>query len=493
MIRRALLSVSDKAGLVTLARGLSQLGVELIATGGTAAALREAGLAVREVAELTGFPELLGGRVKTLHPALHAGLLARRDLPDQMAELEARGIDPIDLVAVNLYPFERGVGPDTPLEEALELIDIGGETLLRAAAKNFPAVLPVVDPADYGSVLDALESNGDLSPERRRALARKAFAHAARYNAAIASHFADDPLAEDLTLGLPRAQLLRYGENPDQRAALYGVPAEQLAGKGLSWTNVLDLDAAWDLARRFDRPACVIVKHATPCGAAVARSARLAFSAALAGDQQSAFGGVVGLNRPVGVGLARRLAKRFLEAVVAPEFSPEALETLKRKPNLRLLIGPERAPALEARSTAFGWMAQTDPPSTPLRLSGTTERDLTESQRRDARFGWAVVRAVKSNAVVLVREGATVGIGAGQMSRVDAVRMALWKAGERAQGAVLVSDGFFPFPDSIELAAEAGVEAVIQPGGSIRDDEVVGAADRAGLAMACTGRRAFRH
>lgn len=492
-VQRALLSVSDKQGLVEFAEGLAKLKVQLLSSSGTAKALQAAGLAVREVAQLTGFPELLGGRVKTLHPAIHAGLLAKRDDAGQMEELKQHGLETVDLVAVNLYPFERTIQADSPIAEALEQIDIGGETLIRAAAKNFPAVVVLVDPKDYGPVLRQLETQGDVDIETRRALARKAFAHVTRYNAAITRYFDPGLLPQTWSMSEEKSRELRYGENPQQQSALYGGRIEQLHGKGLSYTNVLDLEVAWQTVGTQSRPATVIVKHVTPCGAALGRTLVLAFEHALAADEQSAFGGVIGLNRSLGAALAQRINERFFEAVIAPGFSTAALKILKTKKNLRLIQAPEHLPEVELRSTAFGWLTQTTSKKTPFRLHAVTKKAPNEAQRRDLKFAWHIVQQVKSNAIVLVKNEATVGIGAGQMSRVDAVQMALWKAGEQAKGAVLASDGFFPFPDGVELAAEAGIKAIVQPGGSVSDGEVIDAANARRIVMGFTGKRAFRH
>jgi len=492
-VRRALLSVSNQQGVAALAQGLASQGVELLGTSGTARALQAAGVSVRRVSELTRFPELLGGRVKTLHPAIHAGLLARRNDPAQMAELRRHGLGTIDLVAVNLYPFERTLEADCSLEAALEQIDIGGETLLRAAAKNFPDVVVLVDPADYEDVVRQLSARGDLALSARRELARKAFAHVTRYNAAIARYFDPDPLPQTWSVVVDKTQALRYGENPQQRSALYGEALDQLWGKDLSYTNVLDLDAAWRTVARASGPAVAIVKHATPCGVAQGRSPRLAFERALAGDAQSAFGGVVGVNRAVGLALARQLVSHFFEAVVAPDFSEAALATLKTKKNVRLVRAPQRPMTVASKTTSWGTLVQTTLPQAPFRLRVVTQKPLSKQLRRELSFAWQVVQQVKSNAIVLVKDGATVGIGAGQMSRVDAVFIALEKAKGRARGAVLASDGFFPFPDGVELAAAAGVAAIVQPGGSIRDREVIRTADRHGLAMGLTSQRVFRH
>lgn len=515
-LRRALLSVHDKTGLTDFARGLAQHGVELIASGGTARALREAGLEVTEIAQLTGFPEVLGGRVKTLHPAIHAALLAT-DAPSHQEELQRLGIRPIDLVACNLYPFSQVTAdPHVSLEEAVENIDIGGVTLLRAAAKNFARVTVVTDPADYGKVLKELAQHGEVSEATRRHLAYKAFAHTAAYDEAIRMFLWQRGFAGEkerfpthLTLHLTRYDLLRYGENPHQRAALYHFPGvagplggRLLQGKPLSYNNLLDLTAAWAAARDFSEPTVVIVKHTNPCGLASAPSLPEAWGPALAGDPVSAFGGIVAANRPFDSETARLLGDLFLECIAAPAFLPEAREVLSHRTQLRLLEVPEAAiPGLpwEVRSVPGGLLVQ-DPDvgaDDEREWQVVTGRAPSAEEWEALRFAWRAVRHVKSNAIVFARRVehalALVGVGAGQMSRVDAVRMAALKAGERAEGAVMASDAFFPFPDGVEEAARAGVTAVIQPGGSVRDADVIAAANCLGLAMVFTGRRHFRH
>ncbi|MDH7485073.1 MAG: bifunctional phosphoribosylaminoimidazolecarboxamide formyltransferase/IMP cyclohydrolase [Anaerolineae bacterium] len=520
-IQRALLSVSDKTGLVEFARGLADWGVELISTGGTAHTLRQAGLAVRTVEEVTGFPEILDGRVKTLHPAIHGGILARRE-PAHLAELAAHAIGPLDLVAVNLYPFAQTVArPEVTLAEAVEQIDIGGVALLRAAAKNFAAVTVLCDPADYPPVLAELRRRGDVSLATRQRLALKAFRHTAGYDAAIADYLAgqfpeasaeashrraSEPFPAELHLHLWRVQALRYGENPHQQAALYGLAPEAtplggrlLQGKPLSYNNLLDLDAAWHAVGDFSAPTVVIVKHNNPCGVACAETLAGAFSLALAGDPLSAFGGVIAVNRPFDETVAEALDNLFVEAIAAPGFTAGARQELAQRPGCRLLemgdveTGLAPAPEWELRSVRQGILLQE--PDTPgdEEWRVVSARQPTAGERESLAFAWRVVRHVRSNAIVLARGQATVGIGAGQMSRVDAVRLAVLKAGERARGAVLASDAFFPFPDGVEEAARAGVTAVVQPGGSVRDEEVIAAADAAGLAMLFTGRRHFRH
>ncbi|NPA06427.1 MAG: bifunctional phosphoribosylaminoimidazolecarboxamide formyltransferase/IMP cyclohydrolase [Chloroflexi bacterium] len=505
----ALLSVSDKRGLVPFARGLVELGYTLLASGGTARVLQEAGLPVRPVSTVTGFPEILGGRVKTLHPAIHGGILSRRTPADQ-AELERHGIPTIDVVAVNLYPFEATVRrKGVTLDEALENIDIGGVALLRAAAKNFPHVLVLTQPEDYEPVLRALRE-GRVDMTLRRQLAVKAFAHTAAYDTAIANYLAqrdeDEAWPERVLIDLTRVQVLRYGENPHQRAALYR-PREatgafrQLHGKAMSYNNWLDLDAAWRASRDFDAPAVVIVKHGNPCGIGLGSSVADAYRRALASDPVSAFGSVIAVRGVVDDAAAEAMRDLFIEVLAADGFTDAALERLKRKSkNLRLLLPEQDAlPPWDARTTVAGWLLQTPDIAAedPASWRVVTQREPTALEWEGLVFAWRAVKHVKSNAIVLAREvdgaWATVGVGAGQMSRVDAVHLAVHKAGERARGAVLASDAFFPFPDGVEVAAQAGVTAIIQPGGSKRDAEVIAAADRLGLAMIFTGRRHFRH
>ena len=513
----ALLSVSDKTGLVDLARGLVALGVELVSTGGTARALREAGLPVQDISEITRFPEMLDGRVKTLHPAVHGGLLARRDLPAHMAAIAEHGIAPIDVVVVNLYPFRETVArPGVAFEDAIEQIDIGGPSMLRSAAKNHDAVLVVVDPADYPRVLAALQANDAAALHAlRRALAAKVFAHTAAYDAAIAAWFAEqegERFPERLVLAAERAQPLRYGENPDQRAAFYverqgaGLGAlVQRGGKELSFNNLLDLEGALLAAEPFaaaDHAAacCAIIKHTTPCGLAMGATAREAYEKALACDPTSAFGSVIALTVPVDDEAAESIARLFVECLVAPGFSEGAVEILGRKKNLRILEGRAVADpgALDVKRVRGGFLVQDRQPAASLGESWrvVTRRAPTAGELADLRFAWRAVRSVKSNAIVLARDGRTIGIGAGQMSRVDASFLAAHKArqqGHDVAGAVLGSDAFFPFRDGVDQAAEAGVRAIVQPGGSVRDEEVIAAADERGLAMVFTGQRLFRH
>ena len=507
----ALLSVSDKTGLVDFARSLTGLGWNLVSTGGTAKALRDAGLAVRDVSDVTRFPEMLDGRVKTLHPAVHAGLLARRDLPAHMAALEGQGIAPIELVAVNLYPFEATAGrAGVTSDQVIEQIDIGGPSMLRSAAKNFAAVTVIVDPADYGRVLASLEAKDD-DLDLRRVLAEKVFARTAAYDAAIAYWFSSqraETFPDRLTLPLERDTTLRYGENPGQRAAFYverpgdGIGAlTQKGGKELSFNNLLDLEGALFASDPFaGETCCAIVKHTTPCGLATAATGLEAYRKALACDPVSAFGSVISFTVPVDDETAAAVSSLFVECVVAPKFSEGALEILGRKKNLRVLEGRAlwREHALDYKRVRGGFLAQ----ERAARDSGGEEwrvvskRQPTDVELRDLRFAWRAVGAVKSNAIVLARDGATIGIGAGQMSRVDAAFLSVHKArlaGHDTRGSVMGSDAFFPFRDGVEQAAEAGVCAIVQPGGSVRDEEVVKAADEHDIAMVFTGKRQFRH
>lgn len=496
---RALLSVWDKTGLVELGTALRAHGVELVASGGTARALSDADLPVTTVADLTGFPHLLGGRVKTLHPAVHGGILARRT-PEHLAELKAHGLGPIDIVVCNLYPFTQTIAqPDCSEADAIEQIDIGGVTLLRAAAKNFESVAVLSDPADYAGFVEQL-SAGDVD---RRALAKKAFRQTAAYDAAIASWFTDDALPAEIFVHGVRAQTLRYGENPHQVAALYrfadAKPAfEQLQGKALSFNNIWDLDAAWAMPHGFEKPAVAIIKHTNPCGLAVADDPVAAFLKALACDPISAFGSIIAVNRTVTAAFVDALGKLFVEVIAAPAFDDDALAMLARKKkNCRVMRGltTHRARPIQVRSVADGLLVQTWDSGAvdEAEWRVVSKRAPTDAEWADLRFAWIAAQHVKSNAIVFGKDGATVGVGAGQMNRIDSVRLAAWRSGEKAQGASLASDAFFPFADGIEAAAEAGITAVIQPGGSIRDAQVIEAVDALGLAMVLTGRRHFRH
>jgi len=508
-VRRALLSVHDKTGIVELARVLSAAGIELISSGGTATALREAGIAVREVAQVTGFPEMLEGRVKTLHPAIHGGLLVRRGRPDQLADLAAKGIAPIDLLVSNLYPFAETAACGAGYDECVENIDIGGPALIRAAAKNHEDVAVVTEPAAYATLIAALrDHNGATTRALRRDLAATAFARTAAYDAAVASWFAGqqgETFPETLVLAARRRQLLRYGENPHQQAALYldatpsGVgAARQLQGKELSYNNLNDTDAALALVAEFERPAVAIVKHANPCGVAVAADLCDAWDRALACDPVSAYGGIVAINRAIDAATAEGLDRHFAEVVIAPEIAPDATSILARKKNRRLLLAPvpdPTAPGTTLRSLAGGYLLQTRDTGrlaeTDLRV--VTRRAPTRAEIGDLMFAFIVAKHVKSNAIVYAKDGATVGIGPGQPNRVDSARIGAERAGDRARGSVVASDAFFPFADGLEAAIAAGASAAIQPGGSLRDDEVIAAADTAGIAMVFTGMRHFRH
>ena len=509
---RALLSVSDKTGLIDFARGLAALGWDLVSTGGTAKALRDAGLAPRDVSEVTGFPEMMHGRVKTLHPAVHGALLARRDLPEHMQALSEHKITPIDLVAVNLYPFRETVARKgvTP-EDAIENIDIGGPSMLRSAAKNFESVWVIVDPDDYGRVLASLQANDD-DHDLKRLLAGKVYAHTASYDAAIAAWFArerGDKFPETIVVSFERAQKLRYGENPGQDAAFYmerpgaGLSGlVQKGGKELSFNNLLDLEGALLAIDPYrGQTACAIVKHTSPCGLAVGNTALEAYRKALACDPVSAFGSVIAFNVPLDDATADVVSGLFVECIVAPEFSAGAIEILGRKKNLRMLEG--QAPLgndinLDYKRVRGGVLVQerADVDISDEGWTTVSKRQATPEEYRDLIFAWRAVASVKSNAIVLVRDGATIGIGAGQMSRVDAAFLAVHKAtlaNHVTDGAVLGSDAYFPFRDGVDQAAEAGVRAIVQPGGSVRDPEVIAAADEHGMAMIFTGKRQFRH
>jgi len=512
---RALLSVSDKTGLIDFARGLSALGWELVSTGGTARALRGAGLTTIDVSDVTGFPEMMDGRVKTLHPAVHGGLLARRDVPEHMGALAEHEIQPIDLVAVNLYPFRETVArKDVTPEQAIENIDIGGPSMLRSAAKNFESVWVVVDPSDYNRVLAAITA-GDDDVDLRRLLAGKVYAHTGAYDGAIASWFAgqrQEKFPETIVVSFERAQPLRYGENPGQAAAFYterpgvGLAAlQQRGGKELSFNNLLDLEGALLAVDPFQgSTACAIVKHTTPCGLAVGASAIDAYRKALACDPVSAFGSVIAFTVPVDDATADAVSSLFVECIVAPKFSDGAVEILGRKKNLRVLEGRATwgsdggTTNLDYKRVRGGVLVQERAPVSidDAEWSVVTERAPTDAEYADLLFAWRAVASVKSNAIVLVRDSATIGIGAGQMSRVDAAFLAVHKAesaGHQTEGAVLGSDAFFPFRDGVDQAANAGVKAIVQPGGSVRDPEVIAAANEKGIAMVFTKKRQFRH
>jgi len=518
-IECALLSVYDKTGVAEFARRLAALKIEIVSTGGTARLLRDAGVQVRDVAELTGWPEMLGGRVKTLHPKVHGGILFQRGKEGDRKEAAAQGIVPIDLVVVNLYPFSATAQkPGVTPEELIENIDIGGPAMVRSAAKNFESVAVVTDPADYDRVAREIEAKREVGLVTRLDLARKAYARTARYDGEIATELErlsanggvrmDEPpaLPERLHIALERRQTMRYGENPHQSAALY-VPAgrevaglagaKQLQGKELSYNNLVDLDAAWALAKEFKRPGVAIIKHNNPCGAAEQEKLVDAYVKALACDPVSAFGGVLAFNRTVDAATAQEAAKLFVECIAAPGYDPVALEKFSAKKNLRLLeiAGEDAAQELELKRISGGVLVQ-DADAHELvesEMKTVSERAPTDAERRALAFAWLVCKHVKSNAIVFAREGVTVGIGAGQMSRVDSVKIAVMKAQSPLAGTVVASDAFFPFPDGVEEAAKAGATAVIQPGGSVRDNEVIAVANKFGMAMVFTGIRHFRH
>ena len=505
---RALLSVSDKTGIVELAQSLHDAGIELISTGGTEAALQKAGLPVKNISEVTAFPEMLDGRVKTLHPLVHGGLLGRRDLESHVAQMKEHHIDPIDFVVVNLYPFKETIAKEeTTYEEAIENIDIGGPSMLRSAAKNHASVTVVVDPLDYDLVAAEVR-NGGTAFETRQRLATKAFRHTAAYDALIADYLGrqiEETFPEQLTVTYEKVQDLRYGENPHQRAAFYKTPlydgmtlanATQLHGKELSYNNIQDTNAALEALSELNEPAAVVVKHMNPCGVAVGRTISQAFERAHAADPVSIFGGIVALNREVDLETAEALRQIFLEIVIAPSFSEAALELLKEKKNLRLLtldMGPMTGMRLTA--VAGGLLVQDGDDMTldDATCQIVTDRRPTAAEWEDLKLAWRVVKHVKSNAIVVAKDETTIGIGAGQMNRVGAAKIAFEQAGERAKGAALGSDAFFPMGDTVEAAAAAGITAIIQPGGSIRDDESIEAANRHGITMVFTSVRHFKH
>jgi phosphoribosylaminoimidazolecarboxamide formyltransferase/IMP cyclohydrolase len=513
---RAIISVSDKAGVSDFARGLSRLGYEVFSTGGTKKALAEAGVPVKSISDITGFPEILNGRVKTLHPAVHGGLLARRDLPSHMSELSDNNISTIDLVAVNLYPFVRTVSREgVALEEALENIDIGGPTMIRASAKNFPGVIVIVDPADYSLVLEKLRQ-GDLEMAERKRLAQKAFQHVALYDTAISQYLRQDMegYPESITVALQKRYGLRYGENPHQSAAFYaelavggkratGITwAEQLGGKELSFNNILDGDAAWGAATDFAAPTVAVVKHTNPCGLASHEDIAEAYRRAFSGDPVAAFGGIVASNRPVTTAMAEAMKSVFYEIAIAPEYEAGALEILKRKKDLRILkaelppgYGKDEPGYLDFRRVKGGFLLQDSDTVTEskVNLKTVTRRQPTDAETGDLLFAWRVVKHIKSNSIVLAKDRTLVGMGAGQPSRIISAQIAAQKAGEKAKGSVLASDAMFPFPDVVEAAADCGVTAIIQPGGSIRDEDSIKAADEHSIAMVFTGERHFRH
>ncbi len=517
-VRRALISVSDKSGIADFSRALHELGVAILSTGGTAQLLTQTGIPVTEVAQYTAYPEMLDGRVKTLHPKIHGGILARRDRTEHMQAIAAVGTEPIDLVVVNLYPFTQTIGkPGCTLDEAIENIDIGGPSMVRAAAKNYGGVAVVTDPADYARVLAELQQNqGAVSASTRFALAKKAFAHTAAYDGAIANYLTsldehDRPglFPRTLSLQWELAQSMRYGENPHQAAAFYRDTAApegslarytQLQGKELSYNNIADAEAAWECVKSFDAPACAIIKHANPCGVAQAGDLATAYERAHACDPSSAFGGIIAFNRTLDARAAAAVTQQFVEVLIAPEFAPDALELLGAKTNVRVLQVPmgNAVPRYDFKRVGGGLLVQTPdaPTNETAGFKVVSKRAPTAAEMEDLLFAWRVAKHVKSNAIVYGKGGRTVGIGAGQMSRVDSARIAAIKAqnaGLSLMDSVVASDAFFPFRDGVDVAAQAGATAIIHPGGSLRDDEVIAAADEQGLAMIVTGVRHFRH
>ena len=511
-VKRALISVSDKTGVVEFAQALSRLGVEIISTGGTMKALQAAGVPVVYVSDVTGFPEMMDGRVKTLNPYIHGGILAVRDNPEHAAAMQQHGIRPIDLVVVNLYPFRQTIAkPGVTQEEAVENIDIGGPAMVRSAAKNFQYVTVVVNPDHYDTVLAELSERGEVSQATRLALVREAFSHTAEYDAAIARYFSlqtgEGEYPSQLMLSFEKLQNLRYGENPHQTAAFYrdnavcgGVAyARQLAGKELSFNNIVDLEAAYSIVADFSGPAAAIIKHTNPCGTATADTIAEAYRQAYETDPVSAFGGIVALNRPVDEATAEQLREIFLEAVIAPAFEAAALALFGAKKNVRLLEAalPTAAakPGYDIKTVSGGILVQSADAAdvAASEWKTVTKRAPTAAERKELELAWNVVKHVKSNAIVVARDGRTIGVGAGQMNRVGAADIALTQAGTAAEGAVLASDAFFPFRDTVEAAARAGITAIVQPGGSVRDEESIAAADEHGIAMVFTGMRHFKH
>ncbi len=507
---RAIVSVSDKKGIVEFVKGLIELKVEIFSTGGTKKALVDADLPVHSVSDITGFPEILDGRVKTLHPMIHGGILARRDLKDHMSQLKEKNITPIDMVVVNLYPFVQTVSKaDVTLTDALENIDIGGPTMIRASAKNFPGVIVVVDPADYTLILEKLRA-GDISIDERKRLAQKAFQHTAIYDTAISTYLRnkEETFPAEMTVAMHKIQNLSYGENPHQKAAFYkediigssepGIAsAVQLSGKDLSYNNIIDLDSAIRAACDFPEPTIAIIKHTNPCGLASHTRLAEAYRRALTGDPISAFGGIVASNRRIDEDTAIEICKTHFDAMIAPGYDKDALELLQKR-NMRILtikdIIPKRTSALELRRVSGGFIVQTtDCTADDIPMKTVTKREPTKQEIVDLTFAWRAVKLIKSNAIVLVKDNQILGMGAGQPSRVDSVTIAIKKAGERAKGSVLGSDAFFPFPDGVELAGEAGVTAIIEPGGSKKDNEAIEAANKYNIAMVFTGMRHFRH
>ena len=511
-VKRALISVSDKNGLVDFAKALVAMGVEIVSTGGTMKTLQEAGIPVIYISEVTGFPEMMDGRVKTLNPYIHGGILAVRDNPEHAAAMEEHGIRPIDLVVVNLYPFRETIAKSgVTQEEAVENIDIGGPAMVRSAAKNFRYVTIVVNPDRYDDVVAELAEYGEVTAETRLALVREAFTHTAEYDAAISRYFSlqtgEGEYPSTMIQPWEKLQDLRYGENPHQTAAFYrdnsaqgGVAhSRQLAGKELSFNNIVDLESAWSIVAEFDRPAAAIIKHTNPCGTATAGDIATAYKLAYEADPVSAYGGIVALNRPVDAAAAGQMASIFLEAVIAPSFDQAALDIFGAKKNVRLIEGalPETnaKQRYDIKTVSGGMLIQsTDTMDTPpAEWKTVTKRAPTAAELRELELAWKVVKHVKSNAIVVAREGRTIGVGAGQMNRVGSAEIALKQAGEAAKGAVLSSDAFFPFRDTVDAAAKAGITAIIQPGGSVRDEESIVAADAHGIAMIFTGMRHFKH
>jgi len=513
---RAIISVSDKTGVTEFATGLSKLGFEVFSTGGTKKALGEAGVPVKSVSDITGFPEILDGRVKTLHPAVHGGILARRDLPAHMAQLAENKMETIDLVAVNLYPFVQTISKaGVELQEALENIDIGGPTMIRASAKNFPGVIVIVDPADYQPVLEKLQK-GDLPQTERKRLAQKAFQHVAIYDTAISQYLrqGEEGFPEEMTIAMKKRYGLRYGENPHQQAAFYaeqiagtrqntGITwAKQVWGKELSFNNILDADAAWGAATDFAAPTVSVIKHTNPCGLASHDDIAEAYRRAFSGDEVAAFGGIVASNRPITLPMAEAIKPVFYEIVIAPEYEPKALELLKTKKDLRILIAELPADYSKAESGYYdfrrvrgGFLVQDSDslPESQVNLKTVTNREPTAKEIEDLLFAWRAAKHVKSNAIMLAKDKTVVGMGAGQPSRIISAQIAIEKAGDKVTGSVLASDAMFPFPDVVEAAAAAKVTAIIQPGGSIRDEASIEAANKYNIAMVFTGERHFRH
>lgn len=500
MIKRALISVYDKRGIVDLAKFLVSKGIELISTSGTARLLKDNGLDIVDISSVTGFREILGGRVKTLHPAIMGGILARRK--DQLEELSSLGIETIDLVVVNLYPFEDVVKRGVSLEEALENIDIGGVTLIRASAKNFKDVVIITDPSDYDTFIKEFEEKSDISYETRRSLAIKAFALTSRYDSIISSYLDGSKLPQYFFVSGRKFSDLRYGENPHQSASAYltgdnsVLLAKQIQGKELSYNNILDLDIAWSLSRSFEKPCVGIIKHNVPCGVAIANDILSAFINAWQADPISAFGSIIGVNREIDEEIAKAMDPYFIECIICPGISSKALEILKHKKNLRIMVHPNfygPTEGIEIKGIQGGFLVQDWDTKDIGEFNVVTRTPLDESLKEDLIFAYRVVKFVKSNAIVVAKDGKTLGIGGGQPNRVDSVRLAILRAGKEANGAVLASDGFFPFPDSVEEAGKAGIRAIIQPGGSIRDKESIDMADKFGIAMVFTGIRHFRH